>query len=331
MRTAVLGAWIVAITAALAGAALVYGSIPLPAGEVLAHFTGGGGVAPATGAILRIRVDRLILAMVTGASLGVSGTVLQAVLRNPLADPYVLGTSSGAACGAALALILGIRMALAPPLFALVGAAGSTMLVYAIARSAGGGVPRERLLLAGVIVGFFLGAVIMVLMTLSREMLPGIVAVLMGNLDHPFVPETRVAFRFSCVLVAIGLLLSFAHIREMDALCLGDEAAAHLGVSVERVRILLFLASSLLVGCVVSFTGLIGFVGLVVPHAVRMVVGPAHRRLLPLAAVGGAGLLTASDLLARNLTVSPLPVGVVTSLLGGPFFLYLLKTRRTEG
>jgi len=318
----------VAATLAITAAALVYGSVPLPWREVAGHFFGGdAAVPPTTEAILRIRVDRLLLALVTGAALGVSGAVLQALLRNPLADPYVLGTSSGAACGATLALVIGIPFTLATPLFAFTGACASTLLVYAIARSSGGGLPQERLLLAGVIVGFFLGAMIMLLMTWSREMLPGIVAVLMGNLDHPFVPQTRIAFRIVCAAVGCGMLVAFAHLRNLDALSLGDDAAAHLGVAVERVRLVLFLATSLMVGCVVSFTGLIGFIGLVVPHAVRLSVGPAHRRLLPLAAIGGAGLLVASDLAARNLGSVPLPVGVVTALLGGPFFLFLLIRR----
>lgn len=315
-----------AATLLLALAALVWGSVPLDPGEVWTHLR-GGEASPTVRAILGLRLDRLALTIVTGSALAVCGVAMQAILRNPLADPYVLGTSSGAACGAACALALGITAELALPCFGFAGGALSTLLVYAIARR-GPGLPRERLLLAGVIVGFLLGAVIMLLMTLSQEMLQSIVAVLMGNLDYPFSDASRQAFVWTSIVVALAMLVVMAFVRTLDALALGDEAAAHLGVAVDRVRLTLFLVCALLVGAVVAFTGLIGFVGLVVPHAVRLLVGPEHRRLLPLAALGGAGLLIAADLLSRALTPSPLPVGVVTALLGGPFFLFLLKRQR---
>lgn len=308
---------------------VAFGSVSLPISDVFGALT-GGTVDPGSAAIVQIRTDRWILGVVTGAALSVSGVVLQGILRNPLADPYILGTSSGAALGATMAMVLGLSSgllgAIAPPVCAFAGALGATALVYAIAR-VDGVVPRERLLLAGVIVGLFLGAVIMLLMTLSREMLHGVVAMLMGSLDHPFTHGSRRVFLWSCPLLFGMAGFAFFHARDLDALALGEESAAAVGVDTTRVRTSLFIASSILVGGVVAFTGLIGFVGLVVPHVVRMAFGPFHGRLIPLSAVSGAILLLGSDLFARTITESPLPVGVVTALLGGPFFLYLLLAR----
>ncbi len=322
MRTSVVTVALLLLTGILCIAELAWGSVHLPLEDLWAYCS-GGDLASSSAAIIRIRSDRLLLAIITGATLAGTGVTLQALLGNPLADPYILGTSSGAACGSALALCLGISSALTLPLFSFLGAIASTLAVFGIARTGNGG-GRDRLLLAGVIVGFLGSAFIMLLMTWSDEMLQTIVAVLMGNLDFPFTALSRRALTLASGVVALGLLALMSQARTLDAWSLGEDGAAHLGISIETTRLLLLALAALLIGCVVSFTGLIGFVGLVVPHTLRLLVGSVHRRLLPLAIVGGAALLTASDLLAHTLAASPIPVGVVTALLGGPFFLYLL-------
>jgi iron complex transport system permease protein len=312
--------------AGLCIAEMIWGSVQLPLGD-LWTFCRGGYLGGASAGILQIRSDRLLLAIITGGALSGTGVTLQALLGNPLADPYILGTSSGAACGAALALYFGVTSALTLPIYAFAGAIASTLLVFAIAR-AGGGNRGERLLLSGIIVGFLGSALIMLLMTWSDEMLQDIVAVLMGSLDFPFTELSRRALNLAAATVAIGSLLLISQARVLDAWSLGEQGAFHLGISVERTRLSLLALAALLIACVVSFTGLIGFVGLVVPHTLRLLVGPSHRRLLPLAMMGGSTLLIGADLLAHTIAPAPLPVGVVTALLGGPFFLYLLVRSR---
>ncbi len=277
--------------------------------------------------ILEARLPRVLLGALAGGGLAIVGAAFQALLRNPLAEPYVLGVSGGAALGATVAIVAGIGGALGgalTPLAALVGGLGATVLVHTVARSGGG--PRgASILLAGVIVNALASSMITLLKTLvSATKAQELLFWLMGFLDVP--PLS------SLISVTLGTLLGAALLcldaGRLDLLALGDEPAAHVGVDVVRLQARVFLACSLVVGAIVSVTGLIGFIGLVVPQALRRLLGPDHRRLLPLSFLVGASTLVWCDALARLifrvLGTEP-PVGAITALLGGPLFLLLLS------
>ncbi len=269
-----------------------------------------------------IRLPRVLLAMLVGAALAVSGTALQALLRNPLADPYVLGISSGAALGAIIALWVGGRLAAASPLVAFAGALVTMAWVYLLGRRAGR-LASYTLVLAGVITASFLSAVILFVLTLlSTRDVRGIAFWLMGDLS--VVTETQL--RILLPVVVLGIVALYAFAKDLNVLLLGEEEAAHLGVNVARVQTAVYLLASLLTGVAVSVSGAIGYLGLLVPHLGRMVVGNDHRTLLPTAALGGAIVLTLSDTLARTVVApAELPVGAVTALAGAPVFIYLLR------
>jgi len=279
--------------------------------------------------ILDLRLPRVLLAAVVGAALSVAGGAFQGLFRNPMADPYVIGVSSGAALGAALAIAVRPRVDWfglgAVPVAAFVGALGTVLVVYTLARR-GRDVPVGNLLLSGVAVGSFLSALVSLVVVLRRRYLDEVVFWLLGSLAGRGWGHLAAALPYlvvgSAVLVSLG--------RELNALLLGDEEAAHLGVAVGPVRKVILAAASLLTAAAVATCGVVGFVGLIVPHLVRLVVGPDHRTLLPVSALAGAALLVAADLVARTV-VSPaeLPVGVVTALVGGPFFLFLLSRSRS--
>jgi iron complex transport system permease protein len=283
--------------------------------------------------VLEARLPRVALAAVAGGGLSAVGVAFQALLRNPLAEPYVLGVSGGAALGASIAIALGVSAATflgaaLLPAAALVGGALSTVLVYAIARRTGPS-SGASILLAGVIVNALAGALItflksLVTATKAQELLFW----LMGFLDVPQPASLACVTVF--VLVGVGVL--FLDSGRMNLLALGEEPAAHLGVDVVGLERRVFFAASAVVGAVVSVTGLIGFVGLVVPHAFRRLFGPDHRLLVPLSFFGGGAALVACDLVGRMtfrwLGTEP-PVGAITALLGGPLFLVLLARRST--
>jgi len=306
--------------------ALTVGGVHLELSEVWAGLRGSAWRPEASTIIREIRLPRILLAMLVGASLAVAGTVLQALLRNPLADPYVLGISSGAALGDITALWLGGRIAAASPLMAFVGALLTMAWVYLLGRR-GGRLASYTLLLAGVITASFLSAVILfVLSQLSTRDVRGAAFWLMGDLSV----VTSVQFRllFPCVLLVLVALYAFA--KDLNVLLLGEEEAAHLGVNVARVQTAVYFLASLLTGVSVSVSGAIGYLGLLVPHLGRMLVGNDHRTLLPTAAFGGAIVLVTSDALARTVVApSELPVGAVTAVAGAPVFIYLL--RRSAG
>ncbi|HID95956.1 MAG TPA: iron ABC transporter permease [Candidatus Latescibacteria bacterium] len=301
--------------------------------DVLGVFLGERTTTPewVSNVILRIRLPRIILAIVAGASLSVSGVVFQAVLGNPLADPYILGVSSGAVAGAALVTVFGIGKGtfgqLVIPTVSFVGSLLAMILVYIVARI-GGRVRSQTLLLAGVIVNFFLGAVIMLLMSISNRELHEIVYLLMGNLGYVFSERTIWMLWIAGGLTLLGAILLLWRSRELNALSLGEESATQLGIDIQRFRLFLLFIVSLMIGAAVSLCGLIGFVGLIVPHATRMLSGPDHRTLIPAAALSGAVFLILADTLARTVAPIEIPVGVVTAIVGGPFFIYLLRTRR---
>ncbi|MEW2521711.1 FecCD family ABC transporter permease [Actinacidiphila alni] len=323
----------VALLAALT-AAVSFGSTSIPPQEVwsvVGRRIAGRAPRPGTDDLIvwQLRVPRALLAALVGAGLGVVGAGVQALVRNPLADPYLLGVSNGATLGAVAAIVLGaggggvLGLGLSGAAFA--GALGSFLLVWLAARR-GGGFSPLRLVLAGVAIGQFLSGLTsyLVLQAGDEQQTRGVLFWLMGSLggatwDLLVVPS---------VVVPAGLVLLLARARALNALAAGDETAAALGVAVGRLRRELFLVTSLLTGVLVAVSGAIGFVGLMVPHVCRLLVGGDHRRLLPLAALTGAVLLVVVDLICRTaVDTQELPVGVVTSLLGAPALLLLLDRR----
>jgi iron complex transport system permease protein len=279
-----------------------------------------------------IRLSRVVLSGLVGASLATAGVIFQGLLLNPLADPFTIGVSTGAAFGVALLVTLGVGgsfLGLSPlPLGALAGAMGAMMAVLVLSREAGR-IRKETLILAGIVVSTFLSALISLVKSLDEESLSAIVFWIMGS----FSGRGWIHVGFLVPYLGCGLALAFSNHRELDILALGEEQSHHLGVAVSTVRLKLLLAASLLTAGAVSVSGVIGFVGLVVPHLVRVLAGPSHGRLLALSALTGALILIWADVLSRILLASgqELPVGVVTALLGGPFFFYLLKSRRSRG
>jgi iron complex transport system permease protein len=273
-----------------------------------------------------LRVPRVLTAMVVGLGLAVAGTAFQGLLRNPLADPYVLGTASGAALGAAIAVLIPVRILVLEfgllHGLAFAGALGSVFVVYRLSRI-GGMAPLTSLLLTGYAVGSLLAAALAMAMHLSGAALRQIFAYLLGSFDAA--SWGRLAGAAPLILIASLVVLSRA--RALNGLLLGEEAASHLGVDVGRERRVLFALGALITAAAVAVSGLIGFVGLVVPHVVRLMVGPNARLVLPLAAVFGAALMAVADLAARLL--GEIPVGVVTAVIGAPFFLLLLRRART--
>jgi iron complex transport system permease protein len=286
---------------------------------------------------LRVRLPRVALAAVTGGGLAMVGVAFQAILRNPLAEPYILGVSGGAAFGATVAILAGASALTAlgasiVPLAAFAGGIAATALVYSLARAAGAGRAHDgvgtSILLAGIVVNAVASAAITFLKTLvSATKAQELLFWLMGFLDVP----SATALAGVSVYVVLGSIVLFVDAGRLNLLALGDEPAQHLGVDVRALERRTFLVGSLVVGAIVSVTGLIGFVGLIVPHALRRWLGPDVRVLLPASALGGGALLVACDLFARTvfrwLHTEP-PVGAVTALVGGPVFLAILRDRR---
>ena len=321
-----------ALSAALVlvgAAALTLGGVHLAPGDVWRSLVGGIGTGLPTDAaviVREIRLPRILLAALVGAALAVSGTVLQALLRNPLADPYVLGISSGAALGDIGALWVGGRVAAASPLAAFAGALLTMAWVYLLGRR-GGRLASTSLLLAGVITASFLSAAILFILTLlSTRDVRGAAFWLMGDLS--VVTGVQLRLLTPAIVLSTAALYWFA--KDLNVLLLGEEEAAHLGVQVARTETVVYILASLLTGLAVSVSGAIGYLGLLVPHLGRMLVGNDHRTLLPTAALGGAIVLVISDTLARTVIApAELPVGAVTAVAGAPVFIYLL--RRSAG
>jgi iron complex transport system permease protein len=321
----VLGAVLVAV----AGVALFVGSAGLSPAAVARALAGRADAESVESVVtLGLRLPRILVAAVAGGALAVAGVGFQGLTRNPLAEPSVLGISSGAAFGVVLAQILGLGRsmleALAVTAFAFGGALLAAAAVYLIARVPGG-VSVQTLLLAGVIVGIFFGAAITVLISIvDFDRLGGVVHWLLGNLG-PVPPGPLALFTG---LAGAGVLVVLRHARELNVLALGEESAAQLGVDAERLKRRIFVSAALLTGTVVAFAGPIGFVGLIVPHALRGVLGQDHRLLVPTAALAGAAFLLAADTVARNVVApAELSVGVITAFCGAPFFVYVLRTR----
>ena len=301
--------------------ALLSGSFTEGPGEVLASLSGAGDSATRD-VVLKLRLPRALTAFGTGAGLALAGVMMQVLLRNPLADPYILGTSGGAAVAALIAMALGAS-GLLLNMWAFFGALGSTLMVFAIARSQQGWAPG-RLLLTGVVVAAGWGALVSLILALSPDKnLRGMLFWLMG--DFAFATDPLPVLIAMAVATITGIVLA----RSLNVLATGEQQAALLGVAVGPMRSLLYFLSALLTAIAVTTAGTVGFIGLVVPHLVRLVTGSDHRIVVPCSALAGGSLLIISDTLARTV-VSPrqLPVGAITALVGVPLFLILLRRSR---
>ncbi|ARS91591.1 vitamin B12 ABC transporter permease BtuC [Natrarchaeobaculum aegyptiacum] len=298
-------------------------SIPRPGLEFRPLF---GFDVPGTSQTIveNIRLPRIVLAAVVGCALAAAGTVMQGFFRNPLADPSIIGVSTGAAAGAVAAIAFPALIPVGLHVAAFGGALATAFLVYAIATE-GGRTPVATLLLAGVAVQAFLGALISYMLVHSGDSLREAVLWMMGRLSYSNWGDVQ--FALPVTVVGVGVLLAFS--RELNVLLLGEEDAHHLGVDVERTKLLLLALASVVTAAGVAVAGVIGFVGLVVPHIMRLIVGPDHRILLPTSAVAGAVFLVATDTVAR-VGVVEIPVGIVTAALGAPFFLFLLVRREVH-
>jgi iron complex transport system permease protein len=279
---------------------------------------------PARLIMLKIRLPRIILAAVVGFSLSLGGVIFQALLRNPLADPFILGVSSGAAFGAVLGISLGFSFGFGVPLMSFAGALLTIYLVIALGTRKMG-MESSTILLTGVILNAFFTAIIMFFISTSADSrLHTMLYWLYGDLSQS---------RYGPLLILVPVLLVVFFIlggfaKEMNLITAGEETAFQLGAEVEKTKLVSLILVSLMVGLVVSFSGLIGFVGLIVPHLSRMAFGSDHRLLIPVSSLGGAVFLIAADTLARTLiSPSELPVGVITAFMGAPFFIYLLKKK----
>ncbi|HEY2932394.1 MAG TPA: iron chelate uptake ABC transporter family permease subunit [Acidobacteriota bacterium] len=298
-------------TIALAGVSLVIGPVHTPSAAILWH----------------VRLPRVLLAILVGAGLAGAGAGFQGVLRNPLADPYILGTSSAAAAGVMVAAMLRIHHPAALYLFSLGFALLSIFVVTRIART-GGKTPVQTLVLAGVIVSLFFNAAVFLFFSIFYRESFSILFFLLGTLTE----GDSTLITISGFMIGAGLFASWILARELNLLTQGEEAAFHLGVDVENAKRILFAAASVMVAASVAVAGMIGFVGLIVPHMMRLLLGPDHRVLIPASALGGALFLIIADALARSLAPPlEIPVGALTALFGSPYFIFLLRRKQRMG
>ncbi|MDN4613741.1 iron ABC transporter permease [Leifsonia sp. F6_8S_P_1B] len=335
-RVAVIAALAVLIVAVSLLSAAV-GQFALGPAEILASLGRRLGLAPTTpddlyadGALWNVRFPRIVLGLIVGAALGVAGALMQGVFANPLAEPAVVGVSAGAAVGACAAIVFGLQTfgAATVPAAAFVMGIVTTLLVYVLSRAQG----RTRVLmlvLTGVAVNAVANAVIALFVfladTASREQ---IMFWQLGSLNG----ANWSAVAVTLPLLIVGVIGASLLARRMDALALGDRSARHLGVPVERVRLLAILLVALLTAAAVSFAGIIAFVGLIIPHLLRLLIGPAHAALLPASALGGALLIGVADVVARTaVPFADLPIGMFTALVGGPVFFVLLRRTIATG
>ena len=324
MRTFTILGLLVAALVVSAAAGILVGAVAIGPGDVLAALFGSNDV---NGTIIReLRLPRVLGAALVGGSLATAGALLQGLLRNPLADPFVTGTSAGATLAAVAAIVLGLATPLVP-LAAFAGALVTVTLVWRLARL-GGGTTVLTVLLAGVVLTSFAGAVVTFLLVSSDRLalqLRAVLGWLQGGVSVISWPELGVA----AVIVAVGLAFALVLAHRVDAYAFGEETAATLGVDPDRTTTAVLGATALLSGAAVALAGLVGFVGLVVPHALRFVIGATHRRLVPASFLAGAAALVLADLGSRTLIApAELPVGAITGLIGAPFFLALLVRSR---
>ncbi|GAB3436090.1 FecCD family ABC transporter permease [Actinophytocola sediminis] len=329
----VLACALVAMTVLAAGS----GQLAVPPDEVLGSFLHGIGLdlgpmpshPQGDNALWAVRFPRVALAVVVGACLAVAGAMLQGVFGNPLAEPAVVGVSSGAAVGACSVIVAGVTVFgnFTIAVAAFLGGLAATMVVYLLARS-GGRTEVVTLVLTGIAVNAFaFGVIAFLTFAADPQAREQIVFWQLGSLNG----ATGQAVGAVLPLAVTGLLIAVFVARRLDLLALGEGPARHLGVNVERLRLVVVLAVAMLVGSGVAFAGIVGFVGLVVPHLIRMVAGPAHGPLLAASALGGALVLVSADVLARTaIENAELPLGMLTSLVGGPFFFWLLRRTRSR-
>jgi iron complex transport system permease protein len=297
----------------------------------LFHFTATWQPSDET-ILFLIRLPRVIAGALVGAALASAGVLFQGMLRNPMADPYIIGTSAGAAFGATIAMMLPISIAFLSfglvSIAAFFGALGAVLLVYNLAK-VGGKTPIVSMLLAGFAVSAMLAAIVFLMVTLSGRtgLLQNVYSFLMGSISVSGWNQIIIVAPLIIGAIVAARFLAF----RLNALSLGEEGAAYLGIDVERDKLLVLALGSLLTAAAVSISGLVGFIGLVVPHAVRLMLGPDHRLLLPAAALSGAAFLVLADLFARTvLAPSEIPIGIITAIIGAPFFIYLLRHTRRE-
>lgn len=278
--------------------------------------------------ILNVRLPRILLAALTGMALAAVGTTFQGLLKNPMADPYIIGVSSGSALGAALAIVSGISLSIGYfmlPLAAFLGALISIFTVYNIAR-VGNKIPVYNLLLSGVALSSFLSALTSLLMILNSKETGQILYWMLGS----FAGKTWEHVQIALPLISLGIISLYFFARELNLLLFGESTAQNLGVNVEKTKKILLVLGSFTVASAVAVSGTIGFVGLIVPHSIRLITGSDHRILLPAASLAGGVFMVFADTVARTiLSPAEIPVGIITALFGGPFFIYLLKSKKT--
>ncbi|MGE7950721.1 FecCD family ABC transporter permease [Lysinibacillus xylanilyticus] len=281
----------------------------------------------------KIRLPRVLLAGLVGASLAIAGAAFQGLLKNPLADPYTLGVSSGASVGAVMTIFFSISIPVvghyALPIFSMIGAILTMVAVMGFARIVDRSLKMETLILTGIIFSSFLGSLISLMIALSGEELRQVMGWLLGSVSMRGWPFVQMIIPF----VIIGSIMLWTQRRELNVLLYGEERAKHLGVNVKRSKYIILVGGSMLTGAAVAVSGTIGFVGLVVPHMTRMLWGSDHRHLLPLSFLNGATLLIICDLIARTIIMPrELPIGVITAFIGAPVFSYIFyKQRRSKG
>lgn len=308
--------------------ALFIGSSYINPIDVVSYILSNNQISASTAIIIsEIRLPRIILAFIVGAGLAVAGSVFQAIIRNPMVDPYIIGISAGAGTGVMVALFLGIEISVlnlsSIPVFAFIGAVSTVFIVYQLAK-VGKKLPVLTFLLAGVAMSFILNSVMSFLMVLRTENLQQLVYWLMGSLAGSSWSDIQMVLPY--FLAALAVIVFY--LKDLNILLLGEESAAHLGLNVERTKIILLGSASLITASVVSVSGSIGFIGLVVPHITRMIIGPDHRKLIPLTALFGGGFLLVADTAARTIMAPmELPVGIITALAGGPYFIHLLRNK----
>ena len=319
--------FIVLILTGLSGLAI--GSTKIPFNDILDILLNGKGTAEYS-ILTGIRLPRVILAIAVGGSLSIAGTLLQGMFRNPLVEPYTLGISGGASLGVCLTIIFSLHAkagVIAYPISGFAGAGLVIFMVYTLSLK-GGALKPNTMLLTGVMISFVASSLVMLLMAISKsDDLHNIVFWIMGSLDEPNMTLIKIVSYGS----VLGLIISIFHCHDLNALALGDEQAAFLGVNTARTKKTLFVIASLLTGLSVSVAGVIMFVGLIIPHFMRMMIGSDHRILIISSFLGGASFLIMCDLFARTV-ISPLelPVGVITGIIGGIVFIYILGKKQVQ-